>query len=112
MANIKNLKPIKSLSSEEAKKRGSLGGKKSAEVRRARSTFNKSLVEALEKNGTQEAIVKAIIKEAKKGNIKAFEVIRDTVGEKPRDELNLSGTVNNPYTGLSEEELRKLAGDI
>lgn len=85
MANEQNLKPIKTLSSEEAKRRGSAGGKKSAEVRRARKTFNKSLVEALENNNTQDAIVKAIINQAKTGNIKAFEVIRDTVGEKPVD---------------------------
>ena len=85
MANEQNLKPIKTLSSEEAKRRGSAGGKKSAEVTRARKTFNKSLVEALENNNTQEDIVKAIISRAMAGNIKAFEVIRDTVGEKPID---------------------------
>lgn len=89
MANEQNLKPIKTLSSEEAKRRGSVGGKKSAEVRRARKTFNKSLVEALENNNTQEAIVKAIINQAKSGNIKAFEVIRDTVGEKPVDKQEI-----------------------
>lgn len=96
MSNIQNLKPIKNLSSEEAKKRGSIGGKKSAEVRRARSTFNKSLIEALEKSGTQDSIVQAIIKEAKKGNIKAFEVIRDTIGEKPIEQVqNLNPPIIN-----------------
>lgn len=95
MANEQNLKPRTNLSKEEAKRMGSKGGKKSAEVRRARKTFNNSLVEALEKNGTQDKIVKAIIHEAKSGNIKAFEVIRDTIGEKPKQEIggNLDLTI-------------------
>lgn len=36
-----------------------------------------------EKASTQEAISISLIKQALKGNIRAYEVIRDTIGEKP-----------------------------
>jgi hypothetical protein len=40
MANEKNLRPIKTLSKEEAKKRGSSGGKKSGQVRREKKLLS------------------------------------------------------------------------
>ncbi len=47
MANEKNLKPIKTLSKEEAKRRGSKGGKKSVEVRREKKTIQTLLKDLL-----------------------------------------------------------------
>lgn len=87
MANEKNLKPIKKgqLSKEEAKRRGSKGGKKSAEVRKARKTFSEDLLEALSDGETQKKILDALIKQCKQGNTRAFELLRDTIGEKPID---------------------------
>lgn len=85
MANQKNLIPIKKgeLSKEEAKKRGQKGGIKSGEVRRARKTLKEDLLFLLEQGDTQEKISVAMIKQALKGNVKAFAMIRDTIGEKP-----------------------------
>lgn len=87
MANEKNLKPIKKgqLSKEEAKRRGSKGGKKSAEVRKARKTFSEDLLEALSDGETQKKILDALIRQCKQGNTRAFELLRDTIGEKPID---------------------------
>ena len=45
----------------------------------------------LENGNTQNKISLALIKKALKGNIKAFEVIRDTIGEKPADKHELKG---------------------
>ena len=59
----------------------------------------------------QEAIMLAQIKKAVKGDTKAAEYIRDTSGNKLKDALELSGAVNNPFEGLTTEELRKLAGN-
>lgn len=89
-----NLKPIKKgeLSNEEAKKRGSKGGKKSGEVRRAKKTMREMIEYLLEKEITNkqgekattlEAISVALIKQAMSGNVKAFEVLRDTIGQNP-----------------------------
>lgn len=57
----------------------------------------------------QEKISFSLIQEALKGNVKAFETIRDTIGEKPKDNVNITGEVNNPFAGMTTEELRKIA---
>lgn len=44
-----------------------------------------------------------------KNCVSAFNSLRDTIGEKPKEVIEHSGEVNNPYSKLSEEELRKLA---
>lgn len=93
MANEQNLRPGEyKLTLEEQKK----GGKKSGEVRRARKTLREELLALLsqdirtesgEKVNTQVAMSTSIIKEALDGNTKAFEIIRDTIGEKPVDKV-------------------------
>lgn len=59
----------------------------------------------------QEAIMLAQIQKAVKGDTKAAEYIRDTSGNKLKDALELSGGVNNPFAGLSTEELKRLIND-
>ncbi len=90
MANNENLRPKTTLSTEEAKKLGAAGGKKSGEARRARKKLKEELEILLEMQAKgdktyQEQIVLALVKRAQKGDTKAFEVIRDTIGEKPVD---------------------------
>lgn len=81
---------------EEARENGRKGGIKSGEVRRARKTLREELIDLLaenitDKNGrvmqTNKAISASIIKQALSGNTKAFELIRDTIGEKPIDKV-------------------------
>ena len=81
---------------EEARENGRKGGIKSVEVRRARKTLREELIDLLaenitDKNGrvmqTNKAISASIIKQALSGNTKAFELIRDTIGEKPIDKV-------------------------
>ena len=59
----------------------------------------------------QEAIMLAQIQKALKGDTKAAEYIRDTSGQKLKDAIELSGGINNPFAGMTTEELRKLVGD-
>jgi len=102
MANIENLKPFDSTQSrEEAKKNGQKGGIKSGEARRAKKTMKEMLDYLLskeienkkgEKATTQEAISVSLIKQALNGNVKAYEVIRDTIGEKPEQNIKLDST--------------------
>lgn len=98
MANNENLKPIKKgqLSSEEAKKRGSNGGKKSGEVRRARKTLREDLLVMLSTGDTQEQVNLALIKQALKGNVKAFAILRDTIGEAPVTKQEITGIDGAP----------------
>ena len=86
MANREdNLRPCEyKLSQEEAKR----GGKASVESRRRRKALKEELLLLLSDGDVQERISLALIDEALHGNkagsvTKAFEVIRDTIGEKP-----------------------------
>lgn len=73
--------------SEEARKRGRAGGIKSGEVRRQRKTLREELLALLSTGSTQKDMNLAIIEKALGGDTKAFEVIRDTIGEKPVEKI-------------------------
>jgi hypothetical protein len=93
MANHeKNFKPFNTLSREDAQKIRSMGGHARASKIKERKTMRAMLEMLMEKEitnakgekaTTQEAITVSLIKQALKGNVKAFEIIRDTMGEKP-----------------------------
>lgn len=80
-----NLKPVRS--KNEAKRRGASGGKKSGETRRQKKALREHLEALLlSKKGnmtTAEALTLALVEKGLAGDVKAFEVIRDTIGEKP-----------------------------
>lgn len=97
MANEKNLKPIRS--ENEAREKGKKGGKKSGEVRAKKKSLKEELLILLEtkiENKTiQEKISFSLIQEALKGNVKAFETIRDTIRRKAyRTDTKLKSTSN------------------
>lgn len=110
MANVQNLIPFTSdQSREEAKKNGRKGGKASGEARRRQRTLKETLEKLLslplkdestreyirqlgfndEELDNKTAINVAMYQEALKGNVKAYELIRDTMGEKPTDKLSI-----------------------
>lgn len=111
MANNENL--IR-LSPSEAREYGRRGGKASGESRRRKADFRKTLnllltaeidnpewtpiLEAMGLDSTLESAVNAaIIKKALAGNVKAYEAIRDTLGQTLKSELDI------------EEQLAKIA---
>ena len=91
MANEQNLKPgAYKLTLEEQKK----GGLASAKARRDRKTLKmelEALLEVMDKNGdsVQKKMSFALIKKAVAGDVRAFETIRDTIGQKPKENLNI-----------------------
>lgn len=99
MGNEHNLKPARTKS--EARTRGAAGGRASGAARREKKTLRQRLELLLkaqnEASGQEnaDAITTALINKALAGDVKAFEVIRDTIGEKPIDKVdaNLSGTI-------------------
>lgn len=132
MAGEDNLKPVQS--KEEARERGRLGGIASGKARREKKAMRDTLEALLAmslKNGkqasvenikslaamkgknisVQEAVMFAQIQRALKGDVRAAEFIRDTIGQKPVDNMNVVGEVNNPMAGLTTEELKKLIED-
>lgn len=93
MANEQNLRPGEyQLTHEEQKK----GGIASGEARRRKRDLRQALEMLLEKEYKQrngetitgtEAITAKLFEQAMKGNIKAFETLRDTVGQKPVEKI-------------------------
>ena len=113
MANEQNLKPVSS--KKEARERGSKGGLASVESRRKRKTLKEELLLMLSEGETQQSVTLALINEAIKGNnagsvTKAFEVIRDTIGEKPADKVETKQTVLD-MSKFSTEELNAMLDD-
>lgn len=88
MANNENLVPF-TKNSKEAKECGKKGAKKSAQVRREKRELKETLELLLTmenprtKEDNQTSIALALLEQAMQGNVKAFEVIRDTIGQKP-----------------------------
>ena len=92
--NLTKKGKARGLTSEEAQKIGRKGGIKSGQVRKARKTLREELIALLESKmdgkTLQEKISLSIITEAMAGNTKAFTAIRDTIGESPKNEIELS----------------------
>ena len=88
MAGKDNLRPVSS--KEEARERGRKGGLASGEARRKRKTLKEELLLMLSEGETQQSVTIALIEKAMSGDTKAFEVIRDTIGEKPVDKVMIA----------------------
>ena len=82
-----NLIPGSERTKEEVQENGRKGGIKSGEVRRQRKQLKEDLIALLQTDEWQERISLAILKKAASGDVKAYEVIRDTIGEKPKEEI-------------------------
>lgn len=95
-----NVENLKRLSSEEAKKNGSKGGKKSAEVRREQKTF-KELAKSHLTDEQKIMLLDRLYDKALEGDVKAFEVLRDTLGEKPKEEVAV--TTNTLTVSIEDE---------
>lgn len=91
MANEQNLVPMASRTPRERQEISRKGQKASTEAKRARKTLKETLLLMLEEGNTQNDITLALLQKALNGDTKAYEVIRDTVGEKPTDKIEQSG---------------------
>ena len=91
MANVQNLKRF---TSEEARENGRKGAIKSAKVRREKAEFKKLIEIALNEEYKEgmtnaEALVLSMLTKALEGDTKAFEILRDTSGQKPVDKIEV-----------------------
>jgi len=93
--NIDNLQPVKS--KEEATKRGKNGGIASGVAKREKKLLTGALKELLKEGETVQGINTALLEKAMSGDTKAYEVIRDSIGEKPTDKQQITGVL-----GLNE----------
>lgn len=98
---------------EQAREAGRRGGIKSQEKQKAMRTLREELEALLaeerpDKSGkvmtVQAGITASLVAQAVKGNVKAYEVIRDTIGQKPEEKV----VVHQPdFT-----ELDKIAAEL
>ena len=115
MPNEQNLRAP---TSTEARERGRKGGKASAAKRAERKTFREGLMLLLneplkDKSGnatdktTQDAIIAALVKRAANGDTRAFEMIRDTIGEKPVQDVKVStgdfSALDDAFKGMGKK---------
>ncbi len=121
MANESNLKPVRT--KEEARKRGRNGGIKSGEVRNQKKAMREQMElllslpnkdaktkKQLKAMGidvgnidNQMALILSMYKKAISGDVQAAAFIRDGVGEKPDNKVNLD--MNLPVMFVGEDEL-------
>lgn len=83
MSCTKNLINPLERTEEERKEIARKGGIRSGEVRKMRKTLKEELLALLSDGDTQKNISVALIQKALDGDVKAFETIRDSIGEKP-----------------------------
>jgi len=126
VTNEANLDPVQS--TDEARKRGRNGGIASGKARREKKMMRETLDILLSmpmKNGkfadvesirsfaalkgknisVQDAILIAQVQKAMKGDTKAAEYVRDTVGQKPVDSVDMN--MNVPVFFQGEDELEE-----
>lgn len=107
MPNEQNLIPqAHVLTVEEQSK----GGVESGKSKRRRRTLKEELLLMLEDPEVQQSVAAALIREATEGNNAgsvrgAFETIRDTIGEKPTDKIEMKTDVD---VAAASERLKKL----
>lgn len=118
MPNPENIKPIRS--TKEARKRGKAGGIASGKARRKKKLLKECLDELLEKEWENrqgekmsgaEAISVAVFKKALAGDMKAYEIVRDTAGQKPVDKVMLAEVDQNTINEVESMVLGELEDD-
>lgn len=100
---------------DQAREAGRKGGIKSAAIKKARKTFREEMLELLQVESKdsdgkphtqQELILAAMIKEARGGNVKAYEAVQSTIGEKQQERLEVAvalpqfDTLDAAFSGL------------
>lgn len=110
MANEKNLIPNSERSPKELREMARNGGLASGEARRKRKTLKEELLLLLSDGDTQKSVTLALIAKAMDGDTRAFEIIRDTIGEKPVDKVESKQTVLD-MSKFSTEELKAMLDD-
>ena len=95
--NPDNLKPVQS--KEEASERGRKGGIASGEARRNKTMLRECFEILLDKQfknkdgkmaSGAETLALTVFQKAQRGDLKAFELVRDTAGQKPVDKVMLA----------------------
>ena len=114
--NEENLVSLADRTTEEQRNIARMGGIASAKARREKKMLKDLLEEALSKGTDTDNeyinITAALIKEANKGNVKAYEVIRDTLGQKPIEKVEVSKTTDETIKEVEDYLSSKKEADV
>lgn len=97
MAKEDNLIPFNEMSKEQQREIASMGGKATAEKMQRRKTLKETLLLLLAEGKTQDNITLSLLEKAANGDTKAYEVIRDTIGEKQKEQVELGNIDDKPF---------------
>ena len=92
---------------EERREIARKGAEATNKLLRERKTLAEELLILLSQGNVQEKISLAMIEKCLKGDTKAYEVIRDTIGEKPKDKvenLNIETTYEDYINKVVDED--------
>ena len=113
-----NLIPFHCRTPEEQRAIRSAGGKASQAKQRRQRTLREELLALLSAPEVQEKMCLALIGEATEGNkagsvARAWELVRDTIGERPRDQLEVGNLDDKPLatvdlSKMTDEQLRAM----
>lgn len=85
--NRENLISADKRTLEERREIASRAGKASVASRRRKKTLREELLAILSDGDTQNRVSLALVQQALLGNVKAFETLRDTIGQKPVEKI-------------------------
>lgn len=88
MANEQNLIPMSKRTPRERREIARKGAMASNKVQAQRKTLKEELLLLLAEGNTQNKLSLALIEKAISGDTKAYEVIRDTIGEKQTEKID------------------------
>ncbi len=115
--SLKNLRSTNTMSGEEHLRMSSKGGRNAKEARRILKSFREIDAETTSYEEREEMLNVVKLK-AKKGNLRAFEIYRDTVGEKPGNKIEfaedkddgfleaLKGTASEDWSGEENGDIK------
>jgi len=104
-----NLIPTSERTKEEVRAIGRKGGIASGEARRKKRTLTDELKILMDQDNNKLKVSTALLTKALDGDTKAIGLLRDTIGEKPRDVIDIHDTRDDKYKDLTVEELKELA---
>jgi len=110
--NLKD-KDFRSRDPEEMKRIASLGGQASGEAKRNKRLMADVLMDLLDMEIAEGVTVRdkgsqALLNKFAKGDLKAYEIVRDTIGEKPTERVEVKANID-PQVERMEEYFRSKA---
>ena len=107
MANEQNLIPLNERTPEERKEIARKGAEATNKLLKERKTLAEELLLIISQGDTQERISTALVEKCLKGDIRAFETLRDTIGEKPKEKtenINIETTYEDYLSEVVDED--------